>query len=569
MDATGSRAVLIGVSAYEYMEFPPIRAARNSLAAMRSLLCDPALAAWPAGQVQVITNPISALDLAGQIADLAGATTGVLLLYYVGHGVRSADGELCLTVTSTHPGQPEVTGLRWDTVAGLLRGSPAHTRVAILDCCFAGQATAAAQASGEDPGLADLTDVDGVYTLTATTSDRAAHVPPPGQQDTACTSFTGELRDLIRDGIPGLGPQLTFGDIYPVLCDRLAVRDPPAPAQRGKAAGQFAFTANAAAVPGIPALAPGPAHSLGGSPAGPAPAAPAPAAPARHDRIVTEALLAAQSIPEENLKARALIAVAKAVAPADPDRATRLIADATRIAQSIAGGSVRAGALATVAGPLAASDADRAQTVAESIPEEAERAAALAGVAETLAGADADRSGRLIADAERVAQSVPGADRKAEALAAVAEALAAIDTDQAERVAQSISAANWRAAALATIARAVASTDADRAARLIADAERAARPIPGASSRAPALAAVGRALAVTDVGRAERLIADAERTAQSIPVPDRKGSALAAVAAALAAVDPEHAERLAQSILGASWRAPALAAVARALADDR
>ena len=560
--------MLIGVSAYEYVEFPPIRAARNSLAAMRSLLCDPALAAWPAGQVQVITNPISAPDLAGQINDLAGTTTGVLLLYYVGHGVRSAGGELCLTVTSTHPGQPEVTGLPWDTVAGLLRGSPAHTKVAILDCCFAGQATAAAQVSGQDPGLADLTDVDGVYTLTATTSDRAAHVPPPGQQDTACTSFTGELRDLIRDGIPGLGPQLTFGDIYPVLCDRLAARDLPAPAQRGAAAGQFAFTANAAAS-GIPALAPGPAHSLGGSPVAPAPAGPAPAAPSRHDRIVTEALLAAQSIPEENPKARALIAVAKAVAPADPDRATRLIADATRIAQSIAGGSVRAGALATVAGPLAASDADRAQTVAESIPEEADRAAALAGVAETLAGADADRSGRLIADAERVAQSVPGADRKAEALAAVAEALAAIDTDQAERVAQSISAANWRAAALATIARAVASTDADRAARLIADAERAARPIPGASSRAPALAAVGRALAVTDVGRAERLIADAERTAQSIPVPDRKGSALAAVAAALAAVDPEHAERLAQSISGASWRAPALAAVARVLADDR
>jgi hypothetical protein len=29
----GSRAVLIGVSAYEYTEFPPVRAARNSLGA--------------------------------------------------------------------------------------------------------------------------------------------------------------------------------------------------------------------------------------------------------------------------------------------------------------------------------------------------------------------------------------------------------------------------------------------------------------------------------------------------------------------------------------------------------
>ena len=42
-----SCAVLVGVSAYEYAEFPPIRAARNSLDAMRSLLSDPALCAWP------------------------------------------------------------------------------------------------------------------------------------------------------------------------------------------------------------------------------------------------------------------------------------------------------------------------------------------------------------------------------------------------------------------------------------------------------------------------------------------------------------------------------------------
>ena len=206
----------------------------------------------------------------------------MLLLYYVGHGVRSAGGDLCLTVTSTHPGQPEVSGLPWDTVAGLLRGSPARTRVAILDCCFAGQATAAAQASSADPGLADLTDVDGVYTLTATTSDQAAHVPPPGQQDTACTSFTGELRDLIRDGIPGLGPRLTFGDIYPVLCDRLAARDLPAPAQRGTAAGQFAFTANAAAIPGYPGLRARPGLQPGpGQPSRPCARPPFPARPHR------------------------------------------------------------------------------------------------------------------------------------------------------------------------------------------------------------------------------------------------------------------------------------------------
>ncbi|HYZ54777.1 MAG TPA: hypothetical protein VE733_14905, partial [Streptosporangiaceae bacterium] len=71
----GSRAVLVGVSAYEYAEFPPIRAARNSLQAMCSLLSDPALCAWPAERITVIANPISADGLATELADLAKSTT--------------------------------------------------------------------------------------------------------------------------------------------------------------------------------------------------------------------------------------------------------------------------------------------------------------------------------------------------------------------------------------------------------------------------------------------------------------------------------------------------------------
>ena len=617
----GSSAVLIGVSAYEYAGLPPIRAARNSLNAMRSLLADPALCAWPDGQVTVIANPISAGDLAAQIADLAAATTGVLLLFYVGHGVLSASGDLCLTVTSTDPGRPERSGLPWNTVADVLRGSPAHTRLSILDCCFAGQATGGPAGDG-DPGVAPagLTDIEGGYTLAATTHDDSAHVPHPEQQDDACTSFTGELRDLITHGIPGRPPWLTFGDIYPALCERLTARGLPAPSQRGTGtAREFVFTANAA-VPGRPLQRPVAAGSLGAravATPNPAPAAPSraepgrpqpgPAAPSRaepgrpeagrsqpghpepgrsqpgraepgraepgraepgqpgpsrHDHLVTEALRAAQSIPESDAKARALVAVARAVALTDPDRAARLVADAHRVAQSISDPGEQASALASIAGPLAVSDAGTAETVAQSIPDVPWKAAALAGVAGTLAATDAERAGRLIADAERAAQSVTDTDRKATALAAVTGALAVIDSDRGEQVAQAIAAADRKAPALAALAQAVTAGDPDRAERLIADAERIARPIPGASARAPALAAVATALAAFDADRAARLVGDAERSAQSIPGMDRKASALAAVAAAMAAVDPAHAERLARSISAAPWRATALAAVA-------
>ena len=564
-----SCAVLVGVSAYEYAEFPPIRAARNSFDAMRSLLSDPALCAWPPEKIVAIGNPISAADLATSIADLAEGTTGVLLLYYVGHGVLSARGELCLTVTSTRPDRPKISGLPWDTVADVLRSCPAHTRLAILDCCFAGQAIEALTGDG-DPGLADIVHVEGVYTLTATTRNSPAHVPPPGQQDTACTSFTAELRDLVRSGIPGKPPQLTFGDIYPVLRQRLRAKGLPAPRQHGAdAARQFSFTANAAIPPG-PEAQPSPAGLPATPAAASAPAAepsePEPLYRSRHADIVADALRATHSVADESLQAPALAAVAEALAPADRGRAARLAADAERVAQSIPDANRRASAVAAVLGALAAAEPDRAERAAQSVTDESSQARALAAVAEALAFADPDRAGRLIAEAERVAQSIPDAKGKAPALAAIARALIGIDTDRAERVARSTADETLTTTVLTTLARAVAAVDPDRAGRLAADAERIAQSISSASFRAPALAAVAGAQAAADPARARRLIDDAEHIAQSIPDANRKASALAAVAEGMAAIDPEHAARIAQSITSASSRAIALAAVAKALA---
>ena len=253
----GSRAVLIGVSDYAYPGYPAIKAARNSLEAMRSALADPALCRWPPGLITMIANPASGADLAVRIAELAERTTGVLLLYYVGHGVLSPRAELCLTVPSTHPDWPKPTSLTWETLAELLRTCPARTRLVILDCCFAGRAIEALGADGGQ-GLADITQVDGVYTLTATTRNGTAHVPPPSQQGTACTSFTGELLELIRSGIHGGPAWLTFNDIYPELRQRLRAKGLPAPSQRGTdSANQFPFTANATACSPTADTAPG------------------------------------------------------------------------------------------------------------------------------------------------------------------------------------------------------------------------------------------------------------------------------------------------------------------------
>ena len=570
----GSRAVLVGVSAYEYAEFPPIRAARNSLEAMSSLLSDPALCAWPPEWVTVIANPISAAGLATQIADLAESTTGVLLLYYAGHGVLSASGELCLTVTSTRPDRPKISGLPWETLGEVLRGCPASVRLAILDCCFAGQATETL-ASGSGPGLADITHVEGVYTLAATTRNRTAHVLPPGQQDTACTSFTGELRDLIHSGIPGKAPRLTFTDIYPVLRERLRGKGLPVPSQRGDGAiGQFYFSANAANSAEPAQIIPAAPHDAHPGPAAPHDARPAPRqegagpvqpGPSRHTGLVADALRAINSITGEGAKAQVLVMVADAVAGTDPARAARLTDDAERLAQLIPDPAEKEAALAVVVHGLAAADPGRAERLARTITDPGCRAPALAAVAAAVSSTDPDRATRLSVAAERLAQAIPDTAEKEAALAAVAQRLAAADPGRAERLAQAVPSPGLRAVALADIADAVAATDPDRNARITADAERLAQAIPGASLRAPALAAVARAMVATNRRRAGRLIGDAEHLAQAIPDPVRKAAALAAVVQGLAAIDPDHAERLGQVIVNPRFRAPALAAAAKAL----
>ncbi|MBU3066404.1 type VII secretion protein EccCb [Nocardia sp. NEAU-G5] len=242
----GSRAVLVGVSAYEHAEFSPILAARNSLTAMRELLTDPQLCGWQPEQVTVIPDPSSTVNLAEQVSDLAEACTGVLLLYYVGHGVLTPRGELCLTLSTTRPDRPKITGIWWELLAEVLQNSPARARIAILDCCFAGQAIEAL-AGPDSAGLADLAHIQGVYTLTATTRNRTAHVPPLDVQDTACTSFTSELRALIRTGIPSGPDLLTLADIYPILRAQLRAKGLPSPNQRGTdTAGHFPFAVNLA-----------------------------------------------------------------------------------------------------------------------------------------------------------------------------------------------------------------------------------------------------------------------------------------------------------------------------------
>ncbi|MEV4138815.1 caspase family protein [Dactylosporangium sp. NPDC049742] len=182
-----SRAILIGVAAYDHADLTQLPAVRASLRAMERMLTDPALCGWPADRVTVIADPVSAADLGARVADLAEETSGELLLYFAGHGMLGERGELFLTTKQSRPTRLPFTALPWPMLADVVRNCPAAIRVVILDCCYAGRATETL-AGGAD--IADLTHVQGAYTLTATTRNSPARTPV-GADDTVPTSFTG------------------------------------------------------------------------------------------------------------------------------------------------------------------------------------------------------------------------------------------------------------------------------------------------------------------------------------------------------------------------------------------
>ncbi|TCO60755.1 caspase family protein [Actinocrispum wychmicini] len=253
----GSRAILIGVPHYQDPKYLSYTAVGNSVDGMYHLLVESGLCGWRSDQVTRIVNPTNDGQLLGRLRRLAAETTGVLLLYFVGHGEPSEHtGELCLAITDTDHANPDTTGLEYSKIRRMLHsGTPATTRIAILDCCYAG--IILGQLGAADDGgtqLAQLSNSAGAYTLTA--ADGPAHVPPDkswareswaDNQGIPRTAFTGELLALLTfDGIPGGPPSLSLGAIYPHLRRRLEAKGLPRPNQRNDdCAAAFVFARNA------------------------------------------------------------------------------------------------------------------------------------------------------------------------------------------------------------------------------------------------------------------------------------------------------------------------------------
>jgi hypothetical protein len=244
-DYSRSQAILIGTAAYQDPRLSMLPAVDGDLTGMQLVLTSPDAGGWPEDRVTVMRDPTTH-EAIRTLRDVAASAEDVLLVYFSGHVASTPRGELILFLSETDFDRPEMTGLPHREVRSILRESLARRKVLMLDGSYSGSLSFSKRRGVTAAELADLVDTEGIYTLIGIES-----ALPAGRGETrGASTFTGELLDLIRTGVPGGPQELTLGALYPELRRRLELRGLPAPAQRGAAnADSISLARNAVNVP--------------------------------------------------------------------------------------------------------------------------------------------------------------------------------------------------------------------------------------------------------------------------------------------------------------------------------
>lgn len=187
----------------------------------------------PEAALRVVTDPPTAQVMGQEIAEVAEQADGLLLVYYIGHGLVSEDAALYLAASQSEGARAgrrlsrvEVTALPYATLRRLVMNSRARAVVVILDCCFSGKALDGLSDSVDE--VANLAQITGGFLLTAAGREEVA-LAPAGASHTA---FSGHLLRLLRSGDPHRPAWLTLQEVYRHLAVTLPASGFPKPRSR-------------------------------------------------------------------------------------------------------------------------------------------------------------------------------------------------------------------------------------------------------------------------------------------------------------------------------------------------
>ncbi|MFC4068637.1 caspase family protein [Actinoplanes subglobosus] len=220
-DPAKSRAVYVGVSRYEHM--PDLPSVEQSTLDLASTMSDAYLGAIPEANSTKLINPPDQQTVGDALESAADFADDMLLFYYAGHGVSGLTrSDLYLSLPGTRPPRPAFNAVQYSLVREVILGSKAAVRVVMLDCCFSGRAALPGLSENLSRVKAEL-EIAGAYVLTASPANAIALA---GETHTA---FTGELINLLNEGVPSSEKYLTLDAIYTQLRSRMRRRNWPEP----------------------------------------------------------------------------------------------------------------------------------------------------------------------------------------------------------------------------------------------------------------------------------------------------------------------------------------------------
>ena len=221
-----SRAVLFGTALYDH--YDPLPAVANNLDTLRSILISAKRGGFQPEHCHTISNPQEPEVLADHIRDVAGQATDVLLVYCTGHGVIDWETRtLQLALQHTREESLHYTALSIDLLKQAIAASPAKIKVLVLECCYSGRAIAGHAMSDVSGLLQQQAEMQGVYTLTSSSSDEISVAPP----DAEFTAFSGIFIGLVREPSADYPAGATLAEMFPVLRRELKSRGYPEPQQ--------------------------------------------------------------------------------------------------------------------------------------------------------------------------------------------------------------------------------------------------------------------------------------------------------------------------------------------------
>ena len=218
-DARGTRAVLVGVSEYDLL--PALPGVANNLTSLLELFTAKDVLGLPADHCVTLDSSASPDEIDRAVTTAASLASDTLIVYFAGHGlIDDHDGALYLSTRNTDKNRVYATATPYEWIRRAVLRGPAR-RLVLLDCCFSGRALNSM--AGDQ--ITAITAAEGTAVLAAAHENRMA-MAPTGQRHTA---FTGELVELLANGMPG-GPELLdVENIFTGVDRALRAKGYPAP----------------------------------------------------------------------------------------------------------------------------------------------------------------------------------------------------------------------------------------------------------------------------------------------------------------------------------------------------